>query len=318
MSAGDEREIFAREKGGVILLFFFPTLEIFKKMCYYNRKARKEESMERIAVVGLGIIGGSLCASLTKAGFTVDGKDIRAENIAYAVEKGYIAGEGKTVEEYDTVFLAIPPKATMTLLTTERFKDGALVVDICGVKGEIERAVYAERRNYRYVGIHPMAGKETSGIASASAELFRMANLVITRCEQTDENAVAEVKKYAKAMRFGKIVECTAEEHDKKIALTSQLAHLVSNAYVKSSQVKNCEGFTGGSFQDMTRIAGVDEGIWTELYFCNREEILAELDGLIAHLAEYRRAIERKDEAALSNALKEGRLIRERIKYKRD
>ena len=119
-------------------------------------------------------------------------------------------------------------------------------------------------------------------------------------------------------MGFGKIVECTAEEHDKKIALTSQLAHIVSNAYVKSPEVKACDGFTGGSFQDMTRIAGVDEKIWTELYLENKDFILAELEGLIAHLSVYLDALKKGDAEGLSEALKEGRLIRETIKRGND
>ncbi len=273
--------------------------------------------MEKIVVIGLGIIGGSICAALTKAGYVVDGKDLKHENVAYAKEKGYIREVALEISAYDTVFLAIPPRVTMSVLDKEDFKEGALVSDICGIKEEIAQTVYAKERKYRYVGIHPMAGKETSGIASASAELFRMANLVITRSEKTSQADVDEIKKYAAAMRFGKIVECTATEHDAKIALTSQLAHLVSNAYVKSSQVNRCEGFTGGSFQDMTRIAGVDEKIWTELYFCNREHILQELKGIIAHLTEYKDALEEGDEQALSDRLKDGRIIRENIKYRR-
>ncbi len=274
--------------------------------------------MKKIAVVGLGIIGGSICASLTKAGYAVDGTDLQAEALAYALEKGYIAMEAKELSSYDVVFLAVPPKATLSLLDSASFKDGAIVADICGVKEVMERAVYGQPRNYRYVGIHPMAGKETSGIRSASAELFRMANLVITLAPQTDKDAIAEIKEYAKAMRFGKIVECSAMEHDKKIALTSQLAHLVSNGYVKSPQVKDCEGFTGGSFQDMTRIAGVDEKTWTELYMCNQAYILDELEGLIVHLREYQKAIAEGDEEKLKEALKSGRLLRESIKYRRD
>lgn len=273
--------------------------------------------MKKIAVIGLGIIGGSISAALTKAGYTVDGTDLNAQAIAYAKEKGYIRGEAWDISSYDVVFIAVPPHTTISLLDKMGFKDGALVSDICGVKAEIESAVYSKARNYRYLGIHPMAGKETSGITSASAELFVMANLVITLSAQTEESALLEMKEYAKAMRFGKIVECSATEHDEKIALTSQLAHIVANAYVKSPQVSDCEGFTGGSFQDMTRIAGVDESMWTQLYMCNREYVLRELDGLISHLAEYRAAIAREDEKALSEALKEGRLIREQIKYKR-
>ena len=144
-----------------------------------------------------------------------------------------------------------------------------------------------------------------------------MANLVIILAEATQADAVAEVKEYAKAMRFGKIVECTAEEHDKKIALTSQLAHIVSNAYVKSPQVKDCDGFTGGSFQDMTRIAGVDEEMWSQLYMFNREYALCELEMLIANLEKYKDALASADEAGLKDVLKEGRIIRETIKYKR-
>ena len=202
----------------------------------------------------------------------------------------------------------------MEYLSTASFKFGALVSDICGVKLAMEQVVYAQNRNYRYVGLHPMAGKETSGIESASASLFKGANLIITHSEYTQALDVAEIKEYVIAMGFGKIVECTAKEHDQKIALTSQLAHIVSNAYVKSPHVRDCDGFTGGSFQDMTRIAGVDEQMWTQLYMANRTCLQAELEGLIDNLAIYLKALKEGDEVALSHILKEGRLIRETIK----
>ena len=273
--------------------------------------------MKKIAVIGLGIIGGSLCASLTKAGYTVDGVDLDKNVMQIAKEKGYICGFAEEISAYDVVLIAVPPKATVALLENTKFKENALVSDICGIKSFIERAVYAKPRNYRYVGMHPMAGKETSGIQSASSELFNGANVVVTIGKKTDIAAMNELKALIKAMKFGRIVECSAEEHDRKIALTSQLAHIVSNAYVKSPQVSNCKGFTGGSFQDMTRIAGVDEKIWTELYTGNRDFVLEELDGLIAQLSKYREALKNKDDEGLSDALKEGRLIREKIKYKK-
>lgn len=270
--------------------------------------------MKKIAVIGLGIIGGSICAALSKAGISVDGYDVNENTVALARQKGYICAKAENIEEYDVVFLAIPPQAAISALQTLSFKDGALVSDICGVKLAIENAVYEKKRNYRYVGLHPMAGKETSGLQSASSELFCLANLIITVADETDEKAVLEIQEYAKAMRFGKIILCSAEEHDRKIALTSQLPHIVSNAFVKSEQVKNCEGFTGGSFQDMTRIAGVDEKIWTQLYTYNRDYALEELNGLITRLEKYRDALEKGDEQALSDCLKEGRLIREKVK----
>lgn len=274
--------------------------------------------MKRTAVIGLGIIGGSICAALTKAGFVVDGMDLNPDNVCYALKNGYIHAKVEDLSEYDVVFVAVPPAATQTILHNAVFKEGALVADICGIKEEIEKVVYSQPRNYRYVGIHPMAGKETSGIRSASADLFKGANLIIVRAAQTLEDAVAEIRAFAIAMRFGRIIECTAEEHDRKIALTSQLAHIVSNAYVKSPQVRNCDGFTGGSFQDMTRIAGVDEKIWTQLYMGNRPYILEELNGLITHLCVYRDAIEKGDSELLSIALKEGKAIRETIKRGND
>ena len=274
--------------------------------------------MKTIAVVGMGIIGGSICGALTKAGYTVDGFGRSESSLDYAKTAGYIREKGKNLADYDVVFIAVPPQATLDYLDKGTFKDGALVMDICGVKEEPEKIVYSKPRNYRYVGTHPMAGKETSGISSATPNLFQNANLIITHAEQTKQSDVDEVKEYARAMGFGKIVECTAIEHDKKIALTSQLAHIVSNAYVKSPQVKGCDGFTGGSFQDMTRIAGVDERVWTPLYAHNRNNIVNELNGLIEHLTVYRDALTAENDDALTTALKEGRLIRETIKRGND
>ena len=274
--------------------------------------------MKKIIVIGLGIIGGSLAAALTTAGYSVYGFDLNTQTVEYAKNNGYIIDEATDLSNFDAVFIAIPPKATCNLLKDGSFKEGALVIDICGIKSKIEKLVYSEKRNFRYLGWHPMAGKETSGIASASPSLFKNANLIITIAPQTNADDVAEMKQYASAMGFGRIVECSAEEHDKKIALTSQLAHIVSNAYVKSQQVKGCDGFTGGSFQDMTRIAGVDELVWTPLYAHNRKNIVNELNGLIERLSEYRDALTQENDEKLSEILREGRLIRETIKKDND
>lgn len=272
--------------------------------------------MKKIAVIGLGIIGGSLCGALTNAGYSVDGFDNDISAMDYALKAGYIQNKAENLQNYEVVFLALPPMATIEYLDNAKFKDGALVCDICGVKESIEKVVYQTPRNYRYVGLHPMAGKETSGIVSATPNLFTNANLIITRAEHTDDSAIAQVKEYALSIGFGNIIECSANEHDKKIALTSQLAHIVSNAYVKSEQVQECESFTGGSFQDMTRIAGVDEKIWTPLYGLNRENIINELTVLIDNLSEYRNALVEEDDIKLMRLLEQGRKIREKIKRK--
>ena len=276
----------------------------------------KGKIMEAIAVIGLGIIGGSICATLSQKGKVVYGYDLDETVVEKALEKGYIVGKAEDFSAFDMVFVAVPASATISILDSAKFKDGALVMDICGIKKSIETVVYSKPRNYKYVGLHPMAGKETSGLDSATDKLFRGANLVVTIAEKTDSKSLERVVCLAQELEFGNIVRCTADEHDKKISLTSQLAHLVSNAYVKSSEVVGCEPFTGGSFQDMTRIAGVDEKMWTQLYLLNAENIVVELDALIAHLQEYRSAIANADKEELSALLKAGRIIREKIKRK--
>lgn len=268
--------------------------------------------MLKIAVVGLGIIGGSIAGALNRTGkYRVVGVN-RTKSVAeYALSHGYIGEIGDSVSDADVVFIALPPETTIGYLNKAQFQDGALVADICGVKTPIEAAVYEKPRNFRYVGCHPMAGKEVCGIENATPELFRNASMIITRAAQTDEAAVSLLKELTNDMNFGRIVECTAEYHDKKIALTSQLAHIVSNAYVKSPTIEGYLGFTGGSFQDMTRIAAVDEEVWTQLYLMNRDNLAEELQCLIEHLQDYLTALKAGNAEGLSKALKEGRLIKE-------
>ncbi len=264
----------------------------------------------KIVVAGLGIIGASLCASLKSAGHTVYGKNRSSAPVEYALVHGMMDGEATSYAGADVVFLALPPAVTARELDCGKFDDNCIVADICGVKECLETLVYSKKRNYRYVGTHPMAGKETNGITSASETLFKRANFILCEHPETDPSALSTVEQLGKDMGFGSLVYCTAKEHDKKIAVSSQLAHVVSNAYVKSEEAQNCRGFTGGSFQDMTRIAGVDEFTWTELYFANRENLLEETEHLIARLCEYRDALKRGDEQEMQRLLREGRLAR--------
>lgn len=261
----------------------------------------------KVIVYGLGIIGASICAALKNAGHTVLGKNRSRKPIDYAVAHGYIDGEAETFAGADVVFLALPPRVVMQVADGENFPDNCIVADICGVKEPIERAVYSKPRNFRYVGAHPMAGKETTGIESASPTLFSGANIVLTRCPKTDEEAFAAVRALACDMKFGRIVVCGAKEHDRMVALTSQLAHVVSNAYVKSPLTGGCVGFTGGSFQDMTRIAPLDEYVWTELFFLNGGNLKRELKRLTDRLGEYLAALEKGDEEKMRALLREGK-----------
>lgn len=263
----------------------------------------------KICVAGLGIMGGSLCMALKRAGYAVDGWDTSPLPPEYALNNGIIDGIVNGFGSYDFVFVAAPFEATVEFIDKTAFKTGAVVADICGVKKPIEAVICRKYRNFSYVGCHPMAGKEVSGIQSACADLFDGRSMVITKSAETDPAALDTVRKLTEDLGFGYIVECTAEIHDKKIAYTSQLAHVVSNAYVKDGEMDNCLGFTGGSFQDMTRIAGVDENMWASLYLANGENLCEKISSLIASLADIKGAIEQNDEEALKKILARGRLL---------
>ena len=266
----------------------------------------------KILIAGLGLIGGSMAKALKRCGRAADGFD-REEVAARALKEGAIEGIASEFCGYDLVLVALPPDAAMRFIGENTFRDGAIVADLCGVKGEISRFVRSAPRNFFYVGCHPMAGKEVSGFENSCADLFDGASMIVVRERDTDERSAHFLEELFKNVGFGRIVCCGAEEHDRKIAYTSQLAHIVSNAYVKSETANGYAGFTGGSFQDMTRIAGVDEAVWTRLYFLNRKNILAELETLLSHLKEYAAALEGEDEAALARLLYEGRLRKEEL-----
>lgn len=262
----------------------------------------------KICVVGLGIIGGSICMALKRAGYTVDGTNRSCGPIEYALKNRIINNVADNLYEYDTVFIALPPKATAEYIDAHNFKEGSVVADICGVKEYIENAVYSKHRNFYYVGCHPMAGKEVSGIENACETLFDNASMIITSNSSTNKHALDVVRALTKDMGFKYTVECSAKTHDKKIAYTSQLAHIVSNAYVKDKEIEGCIGFTGGSFQDMTRIAGVDENVWASLYLFNSKCVIEKISALIRSLDDIKIAIERGDEENLIEILKNGRI----------
>ncbi len=261
----------------------------------------------KIAVTGMGLIGGSLALALRRAGYYVVGKNRSPEPLFYAISHGVIDEASGDVSDCDVVFVALPPKAAADYICTASFKEGAVVADICGVKRYIEEQVLSRRPGIKYVGTHPMAGKEVSGVENACADLFDRASMVLTYNIYTDKSAYALIKKLVKDMGFLRLVECSAEVHDKKIAYTSQLAHVVSSCYVKDGQIEGCLGFTGGSFQDMTRIAGVDENVWTELYLLNSDNLCGNIRTLANHLNEVADAIGEGRPEHLRAILREGR-----------
>lgn len=244
--------------------------------------------------------------ALKRAGYTVAGWNRSEKPLKYALENNIIDERANNFD-YDVIFVALPPEATVRFIDDQVFKDGSIVSDICGVKQLIENEVYSKSRNFNYVGCHPMAGKEVSGIENACADLFDNANMVITRSDKTDKASLDIMRKLTSDMGFKYLVECSADTHDKKIAYTSQLAHIVSNAYVKNKEIDGCLGFTGGSFQDMTRIAGVDEQVWSELYLKNSQNLSESIKNLTDALTDLKEAIDSGDRQRLIRILSDGR-----------
>lgn len=272
-----------------------------------------------IGICGLGLIGGSMAKAYRSFGdITVYGYDSDETTLGFAQLSGAINGilNEETLTECDLIYVALYPNAATAYLReiAPKVKKSTLVMDLCGVKSEICRVGFAlaEEFGFTFVGGHPMAGTQFSGFKYTRANLFRGAPLVIVPREYDDISLLNRVKDLTTPAGFGSISVTTAEEHDRMIAFTSQLAHVVSNAYVKSPTSRSHNGFSAGSYKDMTRVAWLNERMWTELFLDNKEPLLSELNGIIQSLSEYRDAIEADDADRLRTLLREGREAKER------
>ena len=272
-----------------------------------------------ITVVGLGLIGGSLAKTIKKhTDHTVYGVDIDKETVNMAVSQGAIDSETDDLGLADITIVALYPVATIDYIkeNASRFKKGSIVIDTCGIKKAITdgvREVLAEN-DVTFIGVHPMAGREFSGFAYALDNLFDNASFIITPTEYVSETKLNFLTDFAYAIGFKKVVTATPEEHDEIIAFTSQLAHVVSNGYIKSPTHLKQLGFSAGSFQDLTRVAKLNEDMWTPLFLMNKEPLCFEINNLIDRLTEYRDAIQNDDADTLRQLLRDGRILKENTK----
>lgn len=276
-------------------------------------------SNQNIAVIGLGLIGGSICKTIKKhTGKCCFAMDINTQTLQNALQDQVIAA-GITPDELkncDIVIVALHPKQTIRFILDHAplFKKGSIVMDVCGIKTAVVEQVTVplKEQGVHFVGAHPMAGREFSGYEYALDHLFDRASMIITPTEQTSAEAVKEVAALAEIMHFKKVVISSPERHDQIIAFTSQLAHVVSNAYIKSPSSQYYDGFSAGSFLDLTRVAKLNENMWTDLFMMNKDPLLFEIDTIIDHLCEYRDALRRNDDDALRQLLKDGRELKEK------
>ena len=265
-----------------------------------------------IGIVGLGLIGGSLAKAIKKnTPHRVFGLDVDVESLKKAFLTGAVDGELKDLGSLDMLIVALYPAATVRYVTenADKIDKKCIVMDVSGVKGAVCGPLFplAREKGFTFIGGHPMAGVEFSGFDHAREALFKNASMVLVPDKNVTIDKLVAVKELFTALGFARMQVSTAEEHYTMIALTSQLAHVLSSAYVKSPSAVSHKGFSAGSFRDMTRVAKLNEDMWCELFFDNRENLLGEIDGLIARLSEYRAALYERDGDEMKRLLKEGR-----------
>lgn len=273
-----------------------------------------------IGVVGLGLIGGSLAKTAKlHLDATVFGCDLNQQTMMQAALLGAIDGEltEDNLRQCDVVLVALYPQAIVTWVKEHAsfFKDDALVIDCGGVKEVICRELepLAEGKTWHFIGGHPMAGREFSGFKYAKDDLFDKASMILTPKGDEDLPVLQRARDFFMDMGFRRVQFTTAKTHDEMIAYTSQLAHIVSSAYVKCPLAQKHKGFSAGSFADMTRVARLAEDMWTELFFDNRDALLPEVDGLVQRLTQYRDALRDNDHETMRALLREGREVKEQL-----
>lgn len=267
-----------------------------------------------IGIIGLGLIGGSFAKSIkARTSHNVLGSDLDKETMMFARICGAMDSEltEDNIGTCDMILLSISPGATIGWMKehASQINKSTTVIDMCGVKRSIcaELCALAETYGFSYIGGHPMAGKERSGFVNAAEDLFVGASMILTPDKHTEITRLEQIKALFTDIGFATLTFTSPEEHDSIIAYTSQLAHITSSAYVKSPTAQQRRGFSAGSFKDMTRVARLDENMWTELFLANSDNLSKELETLITHLEEYLSALKNNDAETLRQLLKDGK-----------
>ncbi len=272
-----------------------------------------------VGIVGLGLIGGSFAKAYREADETVLACNRTEDTLKFAMLSGAVDGEltEENIGSCDLVIIAVFPEAAEAFLKRMAPHIGKkpVVIDACGTKRKICSMCFpiAEEYGFTYIGGHPMAGTHKSGFKYARANLFHNAPMVIVPPSFDDIELLDRVKTLLAPVGFGSISVTTAEKHDELIAFTSQMPHIISNAYIKSPTAAAHKGFSAGSYKDLTRVAWLNPKLWAELFLENRDCILNELDWFIAALEQYRDAVKNDDFETLEKLLDDGRRRKEEV-----
>lgn len=272
-----------------------------------------------VGVVGLGLIGGSLVKAYKRAGHKVFGFDIDKTILEFALLSNDIEKvlDKDTICECDLILIALYPQASVDYLkeNAKYFSKQSLVIDCCGTKRDICQVgqQMAKEFGFTFAGGHPMAGTHNSGYKFSTPEMFVGAPMVVVPSRFDDIELIDYIQKMLKPAGFGRIVITTADEHDKMIAFTSQMAHIVSNAFIKSPTALEHNGVSAGSYKDLTRVAWLNPKMWTELFFENRDYLIDELDVFINNLIDYKLSLQQNDKQKMTELLEEGRQRKQEV-----
>lgn len=272
-----------------------------------------------VGIVGLGLIGGSLARAYALEGHTVYAIQRDDRGLAYAMLSGAVHGrlDSESIPSCDLILLAIYPEGSALWLEKHAplISPDTLVMDCCGIKQEVCRRCFplAVKYGFTFIGGHPMAGSQFSGFKYSRADLFHGQPMVLVPPVFDDIYLLDRAKKALAPCHFGSFSVTTAEDHDRLIAFTSQMPHILSNAFIKSPTAQEHKGFSAGSYRDLTRVAWLNPSMWAELFLDNREHILFELDTYISSLEEYRAAIARNDREQLTALLEAGKRRKEEV-----
>lgn len=269
-------------------------------------------SETKILIVGLGQLGGGYAQALSEKGFEVGAIDIDTSSIEYAAEKKWISHGMTTVDyeyiaQFDLIISALYPNTFIQWIKENQrsLKSGALITDVTGIKTAVVYPIQEILRgDVEFIAAHPMAGRETSGVRSANKDVFSGANYIVTPTEKNTADAIEACKALGKLLGFGCISVLSPEEHDDIIGFLSQLTHCIAVSLMMCSDNEKLVDYTGDSFRDLTRIAKINDEMWSELFITNREKLLGEMDRFSENFSKLRSSIEKCDKEALRNYMK--------------
>lgn len=266
----------------------------------------------KILIVGLGLIGGSYAEALSKKGYEVGAIDQKQEAIDFALRKGYIAS-GKTsvdkdyVEKFDIVVFALYPHAFVEWIEKYQncLKSGAIVTDVTGVKGGVVCDVQtALRKDVEFIAAHPMAGRECSGVENAKAEIFEGANYIVVPTEKNTQEAIELCKDLGRELGFKHISELSVKQHDETVGFLSHLTHCIAVSLMVCKESGHLADYTGDSFRDLTRIAKINDEMWSELFLLNKDEIVEQMNLFEQHFGKLKECIQNDDREGIREMMR--------------